>query len=84
MLLKLPASLRYPITITKIHKKAGEQVERDETLFDYTFKVKVTWGSRDGEEDQIREETHGSKFESPVEGKLTFWKVWEKDVLLGP
>ena len=84
MLVKLPTSLQYPITITKVHKLAGEQVARNEPLFDYTFKSKVVWGSRDGDADQIREETHGSKFESQLEGKLVLWKVWEKDVINGP
>ena len=84
MLVKLPPSLKYPITITKVHKSVGDNVALNDTLFDYTFKVKVVWGSPDGDEDEVREEIHGSKFESSVEGTLKLWKVWETDVLTGP
>lgn len=84
MLLKLPPSLQYPITITKIHKRVGDDVVFNDTLFDYTFKVKVPWGSRDSDEEEWREETHGSKFESSVEGKLKLWRVWETDVIYSP
>ena len=84
MLLKLPPSLKYPITITKVHKRVGDSVALNDTLFDYTFKVEVLWGSPDGDEDEIRVETHGSKFESSAEGTLKLWEFWEGDVINGP
>lgn len=83
MLLRLPRGLHYPITITKVLKKADSIVARDEPVFLYTYETTVREGSRDGE-DRFVKKSFPAKFESSLEGQLKFWKVWEGDVLERP
>ena len=80
MLLRLPNTLHYPITITKVVKQAGQPVERDEQIFLYSYTTTVTEGSRDGEDREVEKKliTH---FASSLEGTLKYWKVWEGDVI---
>lgn len=44
MLLRLPTSLHYPITVTSLLKQPGDTVERDEALFWYVYETTVTEG----------------------------------------
>ena len=83
MLLRLPKNLHYPITITKILKRAGEAVAKNDHLFRYTYTDKVIEGSRDGEETEVEREVP-TQFESSLDGTLTSWRVWEGDVLAAP
>lgn len=84
MLLRLPNNLHYPITVTKVEKRVGDKVERDDNLFLYTYTTKVTEGSRDGDEDEEVERTFPAYFQSTLDGNLTKWKIWTGDVLRGP
>lgn len=84
MLLRLPNSLHYPITVTKVEKRVGDKVERDDNLFLYTYTTKVTEGSRDGLEDEEIERTFPAYFHSTLDGNLTKWKIWTGDVLRAP
>ena len=83
MLLRLPRGLHYPITITKVLKKAGANVVKDEPIFLYTYETTVREGSRNGEDRYIKK-LFAARFESGLEGQLRFWKVWEGDVLDQP
>lgn len=83
MLLRLPRGLHYPITITKVLKKAGSTVAKHEPIFQYTYETTVREGSRDGEEKLVKK-SFPARFESGLEGQLKFWKIWEGDVFDQP
>ena len=74
MLLRLPASLHYPITVTELLKQPNDNVERFAPLFSYFYKTTVTEGDELGNENQI-EKTFPTRFESSVEGTLKLWKI---------
>ena len=74
MLLRLPPSLHYPITITDLLKSPNDNIERFEPLFDYFYKTKVTEGDDLGNESQV-EKSFPARYESTVDGKLLRWKV---------
>ena len=49
-------ALRYPITVSRIHKRKGDKVKRQEAVLQYTYKFKRTIGDPDlGEEREIEE-----------------------------
>lgn len=83
MLLRLPKSLHYPITVTKVVKPAGEPVERGDHLFLYSYETTVTEGSRDGMEKEVRKKFM-AQFESNLDGTLRTWRIWEGDVIKQP
>ena len=73
MLVNLPASLHYPITITGILKQAGDNVKRLETVLTYTYKTEVKEDTGEfGEEVSVLKE-FPAQFESPLEGKIKRW-----------
>lgn len=74
MRLKLPASLKYPITITALHKKPGDDVDRLEALLSYTYKTTVKEDGEFGEEVMVEKE-FPAQFEAPIEGTLKRWFV---------
>ncbi|KAL9126407.1 MAG: hypothetical protein Q9217_004535 [Psora testacea] len=74
MLLRLPASLHYPITVTELLKQPNDNVERFAPLFSYFYKTTVTEGDELGNENQV-EKTFPTRFESSVEGILKSWKI---------
>ncbi|KAG8529196.1 uncharacterized protein KY384_005831 [Bacidia gigantensis] len=80
MLLQLPASLHYPITVTELLKQPNDDVERFAPLFAYTFKSTVSEGDGLGNDLQV-ERTFPTRFESNVEGKLKAWKVKKGTVI---
>ena len=80
MLLKLPASLHYPITVTELLKEPNDHVERFAPLFSYFYKTTVTEGDDLGNEHQV-EKTFPTRFESSVEGKLKSWRIKKGAVL---
>ncbi|THC99909.1 hypothetical protein EYZ11_000607 [Aspergillus tanneri] len=83
MLLRLPSSLHYPITVTSLLKQPGDAVERDEALFWYVYQTTVTEGDGLGNKTQVQRK-FPTKFESTVDGELVQWKVSKGDVLNGP
>ena len=83
MLLRLPRSLYYPITVTELLKRPSDNVERDEPLFAYIYKTVVTEGSRDGIDRKV-EKTFPSRFESSTEGEFRSWKIKAGEVISGP
>ena len=83
MLLKLPRSLHYPITITKLLKAPSSTVSKNEAVFLYTYETTVREGSRDGE-DKFVKKSFPATFESGLEGQLKSWKVRAGDIVKEP
>lgn len=84
MLLRLPNNLHYPITLTKVEKKVGDTIARNEHLFLYAWTTKVTQGARHGSEEEVVEKTFFTHFPSTLEGIIKGWRVWQGDVIPGP
>ena len=88
MLLRLPKSLHYPLTITKIEKRVGEPVTRSDDLFIYSYVTKI----KEEERYEVRsqddipevEKKFVTRFPSSLEGTITAWRVWEGDVITQP
>ncbi|KAH6638537.1 hypothetical protein BKA67DRAFT_506570, partial [Truncatella angustata] len=73
--------LRYPITVSRLHRRTGEKVKRQEALLQYTFKFKRTIGDPDlGEEREIEETGYGD-WDCPSDGTVNKWHVAEGDVV---
>ncbi|KAH8426959.1 protein-serine/threonine phosphatase [Aspergillus melleus] len=83
MLLRLPSSLHYPITVTSLLKQPGDAVERDEALFWYSYQTTVTEGDGLGNKNEVLRK-FPAKFESTVDGEIVQWKVNKGDVIRGP
>ncbi|MCJ1468898.1 Carboxy-terminal domain (CTD) phosphatase [Pseudocyphellaria aurata] len=83
MLLRLPKSLHYPITVTELLKQPNDNVERFAPLFSYFYKSKVTEGDNLGNEYQV-EKRFPTRFESNVEGVLKRWMVGKGAVITRP
>lgn len=83
MLLKLPHSLHYPITVTELLKQPNDHVERFAPLFSYVYKTTVTEGDNLGNEYQV-EKPFPARFESNVEGVLKRWKIEKGATILEP
>ncbi|KIX01013.1 uncharacterized protein Z518_10079 [Rhinocladiella mackenziei CBS 650.93] len=84
MLLRLPKSLHYPLTITKVEKRVGEYVTRNDDLFLYSYTTRVKQGSRYDDEEQEVDKKFVTHFPSTLEGTIKGWRVWEGDVLTHP
>ena len=74
MLLRLPSSLHYPITVTELLKQPSDYVDRFAPLLSYFYKTTVTEGDDLGNERQV-EKSFPARYESSVEGKLLRWMV---------
>ena len=72
----LGTRLHYPITITKLLKRAGDSVQKQETIFEYKF----SW-RRKVSDDEWTDETTYTEFDSPAEGKLKEWRIREGAVV---
>lgn len=83
MLLRLPPSLHYPITVTSLLKQPGDAVERDEGLFWYSYQTTVTAGDRYGGRHNVQQ-NFPAKFECTVDGEIVQWKIKKGDVIQGP
>ncbi|KAL4755409.1 hypothetical protein BDW72DRAFT_189172 [Aspergillus terricola var. indicus] len=83
MLLRLPPSLHYPITVTSLLKQPGDEVERDEAIFWYAYQTTVTEGDGWGNKVDVKR-TFPTRFESTVDGNIVQWKISKGDVIDGP
>ncbi|EHA23048.1 RNA polymerase II subunit A C-terminal domain phosphatase [Aspergillus awamori] len=83
MLLRLPPSLHYPITVTSLLKQPGDKVERDEALFWYVYQTTVTEGDGLGNKVDVKRK-FPTKFESTVDGEVVQWKISKGDVIDEP
>ncbi|KAL2014218.1 hypothetical protein VTN00DRAFT_1743 [Thermoascus crustaceus] len=83
MLLRLPPTLHYPITVTSLLKKPGDTVRRDEPIFWYIYQTVVTEGDGLGNKIEVRRD-FPTKFESTVDGEVVQWKIKKGDVIEEP
>lgn len=83
MLLRLSASLHYPITVTALLKQPGDSVKRDEALFWYVYRTTVTEGDGLGNKIEVKRD-FPAKFESAVDGEIVQWKIKQGDVINYP
>lgn len=83
MLLKLPASLKYPITVTELLKQPNDDIERFAPLFTYTYKTVVTEGDGLGNENQI-EKSFPTDYKSELDGVLKSWRIRKGAVIRQP
>lgn len=83
MLLRLPTSLHYPITVTELLKQPNDNVERFAPLFSYVYETEVTEGDNLGNTWQTLKK-YPTRFESSVEGVLVDWKIDEGAVISKP
>lgn len=83
MLLRLPTSLHYPITVTSLLKQPGDTVERDEALFWYVYQTTVTEGDGLGNTVEVMRR-YPTRFESTVDGEVVKWQIQKGDVIDEP
>ncbi|KAG9232352.1 FCP1-like phosphatase-like protein [Amylocarpus encephaloides] len=76
--LSLGNHLRYPITITKLLKKPGDSVKKEESILQYAYKWKRMVGDPSHFKGEWEEELTGTgNWDSPVDGALKRWEVKE-------
>jgi RNA polymerase II subunit A-like phosphatase len=75
MRLFTPNELRYPITVTKLLKKEGDDIKANEALFVYSYTSTVTEFDKDLREDVEKKRTWPANFESELEGKISSLNV---------
>lgn len=83
MLLRLPPSLHYPITVTQLLKQPGDEVGRDEALFWYVYQTTVEEGDGLGNHVQVKRK-FPTRFESTVDGTIEEWKIAKGDIIDEP
>ncbi|GAB7365810.1 hypothetical protein MBLNU230_g7143t1 [Neophaeotheca triangularis] len=66
-----PASLRYPITVTKLLRAPGDDVDQGTALFRYQYQATVTESSEENPEGKEVLRSWYADFESELEGKVT-------------
>ncbi|KAK1487287.1 FCP1-like phosphatase [Colletotrichum cuscutae] len=76
-LLSLGARLRYPITITKLLKRPGDAVQKQESVLEYSFKWMREVGDPIAGNTWQEEETTVVGWDSPAEGTLKEWRLKE-------
>jgi RNA polymerase II subunit A-like phosphatase len=74
--LSLGNQLRYPITITKLLKQSGDAIKKQDKILQYSFKWEKEVGDPFGETWKETISTIAD-WDSPVDGKITRWKVKE-------
>lgn len=77
----LGARLRYPITISRLVAKPGDEVKKGATVMEYSFKWTKEVGDPISGDTWEEEQTTISSWGSPVEGKLKEWKIKPGDVV---
>ena len=80
MIIALPKSVAFPITISKLLKQQGDAVPRMTPLLTYTFLSKTIEIPEFGTE-VVVEKTLTGQFDAPLEGKLERWLVAEGMVI---
>jgi RNA polymerase II subunit A-like phosphatase len=83
MLLRLPPTLHYPITVKSLLKRPGDSVERGDHLFWYVYKTTVIEGDGWGNDTEVQKE-FPIKFESSVDGTVVEWKISKGDIIDEP
>ncbi|RPA99239.1 hypothetical protein L873DRAFT_1789822 [Choiromyces venosus 120613-1] len=83
MIVQLPRSVRFPVTITAFLKRPNDEIPRLEAVLLYTYTTTVTEYPEFGEERQV-EKKLSAQFHAPVEGRLHRWLVKVGTVIDGP
>ena len=83
MRLYTPDSLLYPITVTKILCKPGDDIEQNAPLFTYEYNSLVTEYDDDKREDVENVKSFYADFESELEGKIASLDVVKGHVIEG-
>ncbi|KAG0647131.1 CTD phosphatase fcp1 [Hyphodiscus hymeniophilus] len=79
-LLSLGPKLSYPITISKLLKRPGEDINKQDAILEYSFKWMKMVGDPFGEEFEMEQTTY-STWDSPADGKISSWKIREGQVI---
>lgn len=79
--ISLGANLRYPITISRLVAKPGDQLKKGSTAMEYSFKWVKEVGDAITGDTWEEEQTTISSWNCPVEGKLKQWKIKVGDVI---
>lgn len=80
MLLQSSPDLHYPITVTELLKRSGDEVKKSVPLLSYYYTSKVTEGNKYGEEHTVTK-TFPARIEASTSGTITRWKVKKGDVI---
>jgi RNA polymerase II subunit A-like phosphatase len=75
-LLSLGTRLKYPITISKLLKRTGDEIKKQEPILQYKF----TWMQKVGDpfgEEWEEEQTTIADWDSPADGSIKAWKISE-------
>lgn len=83
MRLDTPDSLLYPITVTRLLRQPGDDIEQNAPLFTYEYKSSVTEWDADKREDVENVKSFYADFESELEGSITSLNVHKGQVLHG-
>lgn len=84
MRLELPKSLHYPITIRKVDKRVGDEVKIRDVLFTYSYVAKIEAGDKYTDEVTTIDKIFVTDYNSPYEGIVEKWFLWEGDVVTRP
>lgn len=79
-LLSLGTKLKYPITINKLLKRPGDEIEKQQPILEYKFNWTTTVTDEYGEDEELPQTTIVG-WDSPAEGTLTKWKIREGQVI---
>ncbi|KAJ4421716.1 CTD phosphatase Fcp1 [Gnomoniopsis sp. IMI 355080] len=71
----LGPNLRYPITISRLVAKPGDDLKKGATAMEYSFKYTKEVGDITTGDTWEEEQTSISSWGAPVEGKLKEWKI---------
>ncbi|KXT01669.1 hypothetical protein AC578_2789 [Pseudocercospora eumusae] len=83
MRLFTPDSLLYPITVTKLLRQEGDDIDVNAPLFWYEYKTKIEEFDDDIRDYKVNERSQYGSFESETEGKLSAFKVQVGQVIRG-
>lgn len=79
--IRLGANLRYPITVSRLVAKPGDELKKGATAMEYSFKWTKEVGDAITGDVWEEEQTTISSWVSPVEGKLKEWRIRPGDVI---
>jgi RNA polymerase II subunit A C-terminal domain phosphatase len=83
MRLDTPDSLLYPITVTKLLRQPGDDIEQNAALFTYEYKSSVTeWDPESREDVQVIKSFYAD-FESELEGNVAKLNVRKGQIING-
>ena len=81
-LLSLGTKLKYPITISRLIKQPGDEINKQDAILEYSFKWMKLVGDPFGVEFEEPQTTYAT-WDSPADGNIKSWKVREGMVIEG-